>query len=177
MKVALYARVSTSEQKTENQKLILVEEAKKQGWEYEYFEEKESTRKTRPIKYSIMEKLRSKEFDAVCVLKIDRWARSNLELLNEVEEFKKKNIGFISLREKIDITTSDGMLQFSIFASFANWEREKIRERTLDGLARAKSEGKTLGRPKGKKDSKPRAKSGYYVRWANEKKKKKYSGE
>lgn len=171
MKVALYARVSTNEQKTENQKLILLEEAKRHNWEYEYFEEKESTRKTRPVKYNILEKLRAKEFDAVCVLKIDRWARSNLELLNEIEEFKKKKIGFISLREKIDITTADGMMQFSIFASFANWEREKIRERTLDGLARALAEGKTLGRPKGKKDTKPRTKSGYYVRWANEKKK------
>jgi DNA invertase Pin-like site-specific DNA recombinase len=166
MKVALYARVSKTDQRTENQKLILVEEAKKQNWDYEYFEEKESTRKTRPIKYKLLEKLRNKEFDAVCVLKIDRWARSNLELLNEIEEFKKKGIGFISLREKIDITTADGMMQFSIFASFANWEREKIRERTLDGLARARAEGKTLGRPKGKKDSKPRRKSGYYLRWS-----------
>jgi DNA invertase Pin-like site-specific DNA recombinase len=169
MKIALYARVSTIEQTNENQKLILIEEAKKQNWDYEYFEEKESTRNTRPIKYSILEKLRNKTFDGVCVLKIDRWARSNLELLNEIEEFKKKGIAFISLREKIDITTADGMMQFNIFAAFANWEREKIRERTLDGLSRTKAEGTILGRRKGSKDKKPRRKSGYYLRWSKEK--------
>ena len=53
MKVALYARVSTIDQNPEMQKKSLVEKAHREGWEYQYFEEKESTRKTRPIKYEI----------------------------------------------------------------------------------------------------------------------------
>lgn len=166
MKVILYARVSTQEQNLDNQKIVLVEEAIRNKWDYEYLEEKESSRNTRPIKNIILEKLRNKEADAVCVVKIDRWARSNLELLNEIAEFKKKKIGFISLKERIDLNTSEGMMQFEILSSFANFEREKIRERTLAGLERAKKEGKTLGRPPGKKDKKPRRKSGYYLRWA-----------
>ena len=165
MKVALYARVSTSAQTTENQRLLLEEYAKRQGWEYEYIEEQESTRKTRPKKYELLQRLRNKEFEAVCVLKIDRWARSLTELTNEVTELYQKGVKFISIRDNIDLTTATGRLQFNIMASFAEFEREIIRERTLDGLARAKAENKSLGRPQGKKDSQPRKKGGYYLRY------------
>lgn len=148
MKIALYCRVSTREQKTDNQKIILEEFAKKSGWDYDVFEEIESTRKTRPIKYKLLQQLRHREYDGVCVLKLDRWARSMIELTNEVTEFHEKNILFFSIRENIDLSTSAGKLQFNIFAAFAQFERDIIRERTLDGLARAKAEGKKLGRPK-----------------------------
>jgi DNA invertase Pin-like site-specific DNA recombinase len=50
---------------------------------------------------------------------------------------------------------------------FAEYERELIVSRTLSGLERAKRQGKTLGRPAGSKDGKPRRKSGYLLRWAN----------
>jgi DNA invertase Pin-like site-specific DNA recombinase len=53
-KIALYCRVSTREQTTDNQKIILLEHAKSQGWDFEIFEEQESTRKTRPIKYGLL---------------------------------------------------------------------------------------------------------------------------
>jgi DNA invertase Pin-like site-specific DNA recombinase len=165
VKVALYARVSTSTQTTENQRLLLEEYAKRQGWDYEYIEEQESTRKTRPKKYELMQRLRNKEFAAICVLKIDRWARSLTELTNEVTELYQKGVKFISIRDNIDLTTATGRLQFNIMASFAEFEREIIRERTLDGLARAKAENKNLGRPLGKKDSQPRKKGGYYLRY------------
>lgn len=169
MKIALYARVSTEDQNLENQIMILEEHAKRNNWDFEIFKEKESTRKTRPVKYELMQKLRNKEFDGVCVLKMDRWARSTLELVTEVLELNNKGIQFLSIRENIDPTTAIGKLQMNIFAAFAEFEREIIRERTLDGLKRAKKQGKTLGRPKGKKDSKKRRKSGYYLRWSNSK--------
>lgn len=170
-KVAIYARVSTREQTTDNQKLILLEHAKNQGWNFEFFEEQESTRKTRPVKYNLLQRLRNKEFDAVCVLKLDRWGRSTIELAGEIQELKEREIDFISLRDNIDLSTATGQLQFNIISAFAQFERDIIRERTLDGLARAKAEGKQLGRPKGSKDKKQRGKSGYLLRHTNTKEK------
>lgn len=170
-KIAIYCRVSTREQNTDNQKYILLDYAKTQDWDFELFEEKESTRKTRPIKYELLRRLRNKEFDGVCVLKLDRWGRSTIELANEITELKDKGIDFISLRDNIDLSTASGQLQFNIISAFAQFERDIIRERTKDGLERAKREGKTLGRPKGSKDKKKRSKGGYYVRHMNTKEK------
>ena len=63
-----------------------------------------------------------------------------------------------------------GRLHFQILAAFAEFERSLISERTKEGIERTKSQGTILGRPKGKKDSKPRPKSGYYMREANKRK-------
>lgn len=166
MKVALYCRVSTEEQTTENQRLILEEHAEKQGWDYETFVETESSRKTRPVKEKLLKELRAKKYDAFCVLKLDRWARSISELILEIKELFDSGVLFISLRDGIDLSTPTGKLQFHILAAFADFERELIRQRTLDGLARARKQGKTLGRPKGRKDQKVRRKSGYHQRWS-----------
>ncbi len=169
MKVAIYVRVSTRTQNTDNQKQILIERAKNEGWDFELFEEQESTRKTRPVKYALLQRLRNKEFSTLVFLKLDRWGRSLKELTDEILELNEKGINIISIRDNIDLSTATGKLQFNIICSFAEFERELIRERTLDGLARAKSQGKTLGRPKGSKDSKKRRKSGYYIRHSNNK--------
>lgn len=169
MKVAIYCRVSTEEQKTENQKLRLEEYAEKRGWEFVTFEEVESSRKTRPIKQIVLNGLRKKNFDAVLVYKLDRWARSSKELLLEIDELVKKGVAFISYSENLDLNNSMGTLMFQILAAFAEFERNIIRERTMEGLARAKAEGRVGGRPKGSKDSKPRKKGGYYLRHMNKK--------
>ena len=167
MKVAIYARVSTRDQHPENQLIQLKEYAKRHNYEYEVFEEKESTRKTRPIKQDLMNRLRQKEFDGVLVLKLDRWARSLPELALEVQELYGKGVSFVSLRDNIDLSSATGKLQFHILSAFAEFERELIRERTLDGLERAKINGTKLGRPKGAKDRNgKRNKSGYWLRWA-----------
>jgi len=166
MRVAIYARVSTGDQTTENQVLRLKEYADRQGWSYEVLEEVESSRKTRPIKSALLQRLRRKEFDGVLIWKLDRWARSSYELLNEISELHQKDVKFISLSDNIDLSTATGKLQFQILSAFAEFERNLIRERTLEGLNRAKSQGKSLGRPKGSKDKKDRKKSGYYLRHA-----------
>ena len=167
MKIAIYCRVSTEEQTTENQKIRLTEYAKRNKWDYEIIEEVMSSRKTRPKKAELLQRLRLKEFDGVLIYKLDRWARSSYELLNEIQELHNKNICFISLSDNIDLSTATGKLQFTILSAFAEFERNLIRERTLEGLNRAKAQGKTLGRPKGKKDTKQRKKGGYYMRYAN----------
>ncbi|MCB9361893.1 recombinase family protein [Candidatus Woesearchaeota archaeon] len=166
MKYAIYCRVSTSEQHTDNQRIRLEEYAKRQGFLFETYVETQSSRKTRPIKANVLNKLRLREYDGVIIWKLDRWARSLQELTLEIEELYKKGISFISLSDNIDLTTATGRLQFQILGAFAEFERNLIRERTLEGLARAKKQGKRLGRPKGKKDSKVRKKSGYLLRYA-----------
>ena len=169
-KIAIYCRVSTNEQTTENQRLRLVEYAKTKGVDFDVYEETESTRKTRPVKQELLQKLRAGQYESVIVFKLDRWARSSSELIMDVSELIKKGIGFISLSDNLDFTTASGKLHFQILSAFAEFERELIRERTIEGLRRARSQNKVLGRPAGSKDSKPRPKSGYYLREANKRK-------
>lgn len=166
---AIYVRVSTQEQTNENQKIRLKEYAKREGYRFKIFEEVESTRKSRPVKAELLNRLRQKEFKGVIIYKFDRWARSLQELIMDMNELVSKNIKFISLKENIDLSTAAGKFQFHILGAFAEFERELIRERTLEGLNRAKKQGKTLGRPKGAKDIKKRKKGGYYLRYMKEK--------
>ncbi len=161
-KWAIYLRVSTTEQKVLTQKLQLITYAKSLGLQYDFIEEVESTRKTRPKKQQLLNDLRKRKYEGVIVYKLDRWARSSRELLLEIEELVSKKIRFVSYTENLDFTTAIGKLQFNILSAFAEFERDLIRQRTLEGLKRAKAEGKKLGRPKGSKDSKRRKTKGYY---------------
>lgn len=162
-KVALYVRVSKQDQNPEMQKKALVEKAKRERWDYEFFIEKESSRKTRPIKYDLYQQLLKKEFDAVVVWKIDRWARSTQELSREVTTLFNKGVKFISLTDNIDLSSASGTLQFNIISAFAQFERDIISERTKEGIKGKKNVGKRG------KDKKRRRKSGYYQRWINKK--------
>jgi DNA invertase Pin-like site-specific DNA recombinase len=171
MKVALYCRVSTKEQHTENQRISLVKYAESLGYKYEIYEEVMSTRGTRPVKQEILKKLRSFELDGVIVFKLDRWARSSTELILELEELHKKGISFISMTDNINLDTASGKLMVGILAAFAQFERDIISERTREGLKRAKANGKKPGRPFGSKDKKRRRKAGYLMRHANIRKK------
>jgi putative DNA-invertase from lambdoid prophage Rac len=170
-KVALYCRVSTQNQTTENQKIRLLQYATDNKLKYDLYDEVESTRKTRPIKQAVLSKLRSGEYSAVIVFKLDRWARSSRELLLEIQELVDKGIGFISVSDNLDFTSSVGRLHFHILSAFSEFERALISERTKEGLMRARSQNKQLGRPKGSKDSKPRPKSGYMLREVSKRKK------
>lgn len=166
LKVAIYCRVSTQDQTPENQRLTLTEYAQRQGWEYDVFSEVQSTRKTRPIKAELLNKLREGQYSAVLVYKLDRWARSSTELILEVKELTEKGIKFISLSENLDFSTSAGKLHFQILSAFAEFERDLIRERTIEGIRRARLNGKVPGRPIGSKDKKKRKRSGYLLREA-----------
>lgn len=171
-KVALYCRVSTNKQTNENQKIKLLEYVSERSWKFDLYEEVESSRKTRPVKQELLMKLRKGEYASVIVYKLDRFARSSRELILEIQELIDKGIGFISLSDNLDFTNSVGRLHFQILAAFAEFERSLISERTKEGIARAKAQGKKLGRPKGSKDSKPRPKSGYLMREVNKRKQK-----
>jgi DNA invertase Pin-like site-specific DNA recombinase len=90
--------------------------------------------------------------DSVCVVRLDRLGRSIKELLETVEELKRRQVDLISLEEKIDTTSAAGELTFHLFGAIAHFERRLIAERTKDGLMAAKIKGKKLGRPELDKD-------------------------
>lgn len=167
MKYALYCRVSTTDQTTENQRLRLIEYANQRNWQFDVYEETESSGKTRPVKAALLQKLRNKEYSGIVVYKLDRYARSSMELILETQELISKGIEFISISDNIDFSTATGKLHFQILSAFAEFERSLIRERTIEGLRRTRQQGTKLGRPKGSKDKKKRRKSGYYVREQN----------
>lgn len=172
-KIALYARTSTTKQYTENQILVLKEYAERLGYEYDLFEEQESSRKTRPVKQELLRKLRAREYHACVIVSLSRWARSSVELLTELQELTDKGINFISIKDNIDFSSATGRLQIAILSAFSAFERELISERTRMGLERVRQQGiKKLGRPVGSCDKRPRKKSGYILKEALKRKRK-----
>jgi len=148
MKVAIYVRTSKRDQNPANQEIQLVEYCKNKGWEYEIFEEQESTRNTRPIKQEILKQLRAGKFGGVLIWKLDRWARSLQELIMDIDNITNRNKEFIVMTQPIDTTSASGRLFMQILGAFAEFEREIIRERTMAGLERARAKGIKLGRPR-----------------------------
>ena len=150
MKVALYARVSKAlEQDPENQLLTLRKWAENNEYEVfgEYVDEI-SSKDTRPQKEEVLKLLRRKDIDGVGFWSLDRWGRTASELVLEMEEFSGSTKVLFSYQDALDLSTASGRLGANIIAAMANFERDRIRERTLLGLARAKAQGKVLGRPK-----------------------------
>ncbi|MFC1674610.1 recombinase family protein [Candidatus Omnitrophota bacterium] len=173
MKICLYCRVSKRlGQTVENQIPILENWAKQQRFDYEILTEAESTRNARPVRESIVQKLRNREADGVACVRLDRWLRSFTdvvvvkELVDRGCSFYFVNQGFHFCRDNNNAMTS---LQLNMLSAFAEFERELIRERTFEGLDRAKAEGKKLGRKVGSKDKKERRKSGYWRRYSKDK--------
>lgn len=107
-----------------------------------------SSGKVRPELERLKALCRRRKFDVVVVYRFDRFARSSVELLTALEEFRTLGIDFVSLHENVDTTTAQGKLMFAIIAAFAEFERSIIRERVISGLALAKSKGVRLGRPR-----------------------------
>jgi DNA invertase Pin-like site-specific DNA recombinase len=149
MKVAIYCRTSKIDQNPENQKIELEKYAKAMGYDYKIFEEQESTRKTRPVKNDIFQDALRKKWDLILVWKLDRWARSMQELINDLELLRQNNVQFKTLKENIVLDDNPtNKLMINILSAFAQFERDIIRERTMAGLERARQQGKKLGRPK-----------------------------
>ncbi|MFW6282774.1 MAG: recombinase family protein [Minisyncoccales bacterium] len=151
MKVAIYVRVSTADQHVENQLLPLKQYAERMGWEYDVFEEKISTRKTRPVQLDLYNRLLRKEYDGLLIYKFDRWARSLKEMIEHIENMLNKGIKIYSYAENMDLDSSMGRAMFHIIGAFAQLERDIIKERTIQGLNRARAQGKKLGRPRRKR--------------------------
>ena len=148
MKIALYARVSKAlEQNPENQLIELRRWANACGHEIEgEYVDEVSSKDTRPSKEIVLKKLRLKYIGGVAFYALDRWGRTMSELVLELEEFSQTGVSMYSLKEGLDLSTAAGRMFANILAAMANFERDRIRERTMLGLARAKAQGKKLGR-------------------------------
>jgi DNA invertase Pin-like site-specific DNA recombinase len=152
-KVVIYARVSTLDQTVDNQLIELRDHCSKMGWEIvkEYTDEGLSgtlSRDKRPALNAMIDDGYRKKFDTVICWDISRIGRSMKELILFLSDMKDRGIGICSVRQGFDTSTSMGEIMFQFVGILSSWEREMIRERTLAGLERAKSEGKILGRRK-----------------------------
>ena len=150
MKIASYCRVSTKEQKLDVQKEYIRDFAKKNKHKMveEYIDEGISgATSDRPALKRLFEDAKNNKFEAVVVHKLDRFGRSAGDLYNNVDLLKEYDIKFISLTDNIDTSTTYGKLLFGLLASFAEFERNIILERTQAGLARARKYGTRSGLP------------------------------
>src|SRR3954469_23074333 len=137
-----YARVSTLDQT-----LALQEDAlQAAGCEHIYTDTVSGSVTTRPGLTQALSHLRVG--DTLVVWRLDRLGRSLAHLIETVRELHGQGIGFRSLQEQIDTTTSGGKLVFHVFGALAEFERDLIRERTHAGLAAARARGRLFGRPK-----------------------------
>lgn len=137
-----YARVSTLEQNLDLQ----IDALEKAGCKKIITDEISGSVAERPGLTRLKEDLR--EGDTVVVWRLDRLGRSLKHLIALVNEFELLKVGFESLQESINTTTSTGQLIFHMFGALAEFERNLIRERTKAGLESARSRGRLGGRPK-----------------------------
>jgi DNA invertase Pin-like site-specific DNA recombinase len=135
-----YARVSTDDQNLDAQTDALTAA----GAERIFSDKISGSMRKRPELDKLLEQLRPG--DVIVVTKYDRLARSLRDLLDIVEAIKDQGAGFRSLAEDIDTTTPAGRLVFHVFASIAQFDRERISERTREGLQAAKARGRVGGR-------------------------------
>jgi putative DNA-invertase from lambdoid prophage Rac len=148
MKAAIYARVSTADQSCENQLIELRRYCSARGWNaIEYVDTGVSGAKDRrPALDQLMADARRRNVDTVVVWRLDRFGRNLRHLITAIEELNAAGVSFISLGENIDTASPAGRLLLGVMASFAEFERERIRERIHAGLARARRQGQKLGR-------------------------------
>jgi DNA invertase Pin-like site-specific DNA recombinase len=150
-RVALYLRVSTSEETTKNQRRELVAVAKRHGWEVvAVFEDAGVSgakgRNGRSGLDALMKAVTRREIDMVAAWSVDRLGRSLMDLLEFLKELHAKGVDLYLHQQGVDTSTPSGRAMFQMMGVFAEFERAMIRERVLAGLARARSEGRVPGR-------------------------------
>ena len=153
MKAALYARVSTNDkgQNPETQLRKLRAFAEARGYEVtrEYVDWGFSGKNDdRPQFRLMLDHSRRRNHGVILVVKLDRMMRSLTNFLTVLENLDKWGVGLECVDQSIDTRSASGRLMIQITAAFAEWERELIRERVNDGIARARAEGTALGRPR-----------------------------
>ena len=148
LRAALYARVSTTDQTTENQLHDLRRYCGARGWTaFEYVDTGVSGAKDRrPALDRLITDAASRQIDVVVCWRLDRFGRNLRHLVITIEELAATGVAFVSLGESIDTGTPTGRLLLGVLGSFAQFERERICERVHAGLARARRQGQRLGR-------------------------------
>jgi DNA invertase Pin-like site-specific DNA recombinase len=151
-RVALYVRVSTDHQTIKNQQHELEAVAERHGWTVvSVFKDQGISgakgRDERPGLDKLMQAVSRKEIDMVMAWSVDRLGRSLVDLVGTLQELHAKKVDLYLHQQGIDTTTPTGKMMFQMLGVFAEFERSIIRERVHAGLARARKEGKHLGRP------------------------------
>ena len=137
-----YARVSTNDQNLDAQ----LDALKLAGADKIFKEKMTGSKRERPELEKLLEQLR--EDDVIIVTKYDRLSRSLRDLIDIVGRIAEAGAGFKSIAEDIDTTSPAGRLVFHVFGSIAEFERERIVERTKEGLAASRKRGRVGGRPR-----------------------------
>lgn len=152
MKVAIYARVSTTDQDCEMQLRELREYCERRGWEIfgEFVDTGFSGSKaSRPALDRLKRDARLFRFNCVLVWKLDRWGRSISDSLAGIQELVSLGIRWVAITQNLDTDESNPMSRFMlhVMAAFAELEREMIRERTKAGVKSSRAKGTKWGRP------------------------------
>lgn len=158
LRVALYYRVSTSAQTTENQRADLERVIGMRGWRVvaTFTDEGISGskgRSDRPALDAMLKGAVRGDFDVAAVWSIDRLGRSLQHLVETVNELHAVGVDLYIHQQALDTSTAAGKLAFSVFGALAEYERELIRERVRAGIERAKRNGVKLGRPSNLNDA------------------------
>ncbi len=163
-RVAIYCRVSTSDQDSDRQERDLMEHAARAGYEVVgvYKETLSGIRKARgkqPVERArVMALAQRREIDAVLVTELTRWGRSTQDLMNTLGELASWDVSLIAQTGlTFDLSTPQGRLVASLMASLAEFEHELLRERVRSGIAAARARGQRFGREKGYRPSDARA--------------------
>lgn len=148
-RIALYTRVSTDQQTTENQRLELIAVAQRNGWEIvaEFTDEGISGTKGREQRAGydkLMKAVARREIDLVACWAVDRLGRSLQNLITFLNEINAKGVELYLHQQALDTSTPSGRAMFGMLSVFADFEREMIRSRIMAGLARSE---KKCGRP------------------------------
>ncbi|TAL00605.1 MAG: recombinase family protein [Rhodospirillaceae bacterium] len=151
-RVALYLRVSTSDQTTDNQRRELIAVASRHSWDVvKIFEDSGISgakgRLQRPGLDALLKGVARKEFGMIAAWSVDRLGRSLQDLLSLLGELHAKGVDLYLHQQGLDTTTPAGKAMFQMMGVFAEFERSMIQERVRAGLARVRAEGRTLGRP------------------------------
>lgn len=151
-RVAIYARVSTNGQTTDNQLRELRAVAGRNSWTIvaEYVDEGISGAKgrdQRPQLDAMLKAVSRKEFDGVMSWSVDRLGRSLVDLLATLGELHAKGLDLYLHQQGLDTATPAGRAMFQMLGVFAEFERAMIQDRVKAGLQWARAQGKTLGRP------------------------------
>src|SRR5712664_3441457 len=150
-RVAIYLRVSTSKQDTENQLRELSAVSDRSGWEiWKVYEDAGISgakgRDQRPGLEAMMKAVNAREFDMVATWSVDRLGRSLTDLLGILQDLQEKGVDLFLHQQGLDTSTTAGKAMFQMLGVFAEFERGIIRERVNAGLARARAKGTKLGR-------------------------------
>lgn len=152
-KVALYCRCSTkNDQRPEVQITELSRYAESRGWtidpDHIIVDEGLSGRNpNRPGLNKLLNLARARKIDCIVIMKLDRLFRSLKNMVVTLEELNEIGVQLVSQKENLDMTTSAGRLMIHLISSFAEFEAELARERTIIGLEYSRSKGVRLGRP------------------------------